>query len=160
MANIPFDGRIPSLSTLTTTLVGSEMMYIVSPGNNAYGNSYNITLNYLAGFFSSFPQLNSALVTSGSAYQVQSTDTRVLIDKTIGSATSVVFPAASTLKYGQSVLVKDLKGDAATNPITITFSGGQLCDAEATIIINNPYGWVYITPLPSVSGTSTGFYMS
>ena len=160
MANPPSDGRIPSLLTLTTTLVGSEMLYIVSPGNNAYGNSYNILLNSIAGFCAAFPQLNSALVTSGSTYQVQPTDTRVLVDKIIGSATSIVFLAASALTYGQSVLVKDAKGDAATNPITITFSSGQLCDGEATIIINNPYGWVYITPLPAVSGASSGFYMS
>ena len=157
MAIIPQDGRITSLSTLSGKLVGSEFFYVVSPGTASAGVSYNITTNTIAAFCAAFPTLNSSLVTSGATYNALTTDTAILVDKTIGSATSVVMPAAGTMLYGQRVLIKDVKGDAATNPITITFSGGQLCDGEATIIINNAFGWIYITPLLP-AGTS--WYMS
>lgn len=156
--NPPVDGRLPSQPQLTTTLVGTELMYIVSPGNNIAGVSYSITLDTLAAFFGAFPALNTSIVTSGASYPVKTTDTTVLINKTLGSATTVAFPAALTMQYDQTVLVKDAKGDAGTNPITINFSGGELCDGlgSGQIIINNPYGWVRITPIP---GTSA-WYMS
>ena len=156
MATIPQDGRITSLGPLTGKLLGSEVSYIVSPGTASAGISYYITQNTLAAFYAAFPTLNSSLITSGATYNALTTDTAILVDKTIGSATSVVMPLASAMLYGQRVLIKDAKGDASTNPITITFTGGQLCDGEATIIINNAYGWIYITPLP----TGTSWYMS
>lgn len=131
-------------------------MYIVSPGNAAQGVSYQITTDTLAAFFGAFPALNTSIVTSGATYNVKTTDTRVLVDKTLGSATSIVFPSVSTMQYPYGVLIKDLKGDAVTNPITITFSGGQLCDGLSSIVINNAYGWTTINPVPN----GTAWYQS
>lgn len=147
MAAIPTDGRITSLTTLTGALTGSELMYIVSPGNVASGVSYNITTDTLATFFSIFIANTPTIITSGSSYPSVATDTRILVDKTSGSATSIVMLASN--QYSLPVLIKDLKGDSATNPITITFSGGQLFDGLSDIVINNPYGYVWLNPLAS-----------
>lgn len=154
--NPPPDGRLPSQPNLATTLVGSEMLYIVSPGNNALGVSYNITTAQLAAFMAAFPTLNTTEITSGASYNALTTDTTILVLKTIGSATSIVVPAAVSMQYPFGIFIKDAKGDAASNPITVTFSGGQNCDGLTTMTINNAYGWLKIVPLPG----GTGWYES
>ncbi len=92
------------------------------------------------------------IITSGSSYTAVATDSRILVNKTIGSATSIVFPLAATMNY--SVLVKDLKGDAATNHITITFTGGQRADGLSSVPINSNYGAYWLTP------KSGGYYLT
>lgn len=156
MATAPQDGRMTSFSSVPATLAGTELMWIVQPGNPSLGVLYNATLDTLAQFFAAFPQLNTAIVTSGATYNVLTTNTIVLFDKTLGSASACILPSAASMTYKQSVLIKDLKGDAATNPITITFTGGELCDGLNTLTINNPYGWFRITPVP----TGGAWYMS
>jgi len=53
--------------------------------------------------------------------------------------------------YPFGVFIKDAKGDSIADPITITFSGGEHCDGLSSLIINNPYGWVTINPIPGQS---------
>lgn len=121
------------------------MMYIVSPGNAAQGVSYQVTTQILGSYFASFIFLQPTIITSGSSYNSVSTDSRILVNKTVGSATSILLlPSAS---YSLPVLVKDLKGDAGTNPITVTFSGSQTIDGLSEIIINNNYGYLWFNPL-------------
>lgn len=146
MANPPLsDGRLTSLTSLTTPITGGEVMYIVSPGNAAQGVSYQVTTQILGSYFASFIFLQPTIITSGSSYNSVSTDSRILVNKTVGSATSILLlPSAS---YSLPVLVKDLKGDAGTNPITVTFSGSQTIDGLSEIIINNNYGYLWFNPL-------------
>lgn len=148
---IPNDGRLTSQNILTGPLNGQEVMYIVSPGTAAAGNSYQITTDNLAQFFAAFPSLNTELITAGatsiSPYSVLTTDTRILFKKTLASASYAVMPLAASMQYSQPVLFKDLNGDAFTNNITITFTGGELCDGQASVIINNDYGWVTVNPV-------------
>ena len=156
MVAIPLDGRITSQNILTLPLVGTEVMEIVSPGNAAQGNTYQTTLDYLAAFFSAFPSLNTELITAGATlatpWPVLTTDTRLLFNKTLASASYAVLPLAASMAYLQPVLFKDLKGDAGTNAITISFSGGELCEGQSTIVINNPWGWVTLNPIPGGGG--------
>lgn len=127
-------------------------MEIVSPGNAALGVTYQVTTAILAAFMSSFPFLNTEFITAGATlvtpYNVLTTDTRILFNKIIGSPSYSVLPLASTMTYGGGVLFKDLKGDASTNNITISFTSGELCDGLSQIIINNDYGWVTVNPVP------------
>lgn len=146
MTTIPLDGRITSLSVLTgSSLTGGEVMYIVSPGNAQFGNSYQITTQTLGLYFNSVLAGTPTFITSGSTYNSIGTDLRILVNKTVGAPTSVVL--ASSQSYQFPVLVKDLKGDAGTNPITVTFSGGQLIDGLSEVVINNPYGYFWFNPL-------------
>lgn len=148
----PADGQITSLTLLSPPLTGGEVQEIVSPGNAAQGNSYQITTATLAGFFSAFPFLNTEIITAGatlaSPYDVETTDTRILFNKTIGSASYALLPLSSSMAYPFPILFKDTKGDAATNNITISFSGGQLCDGLSMIVLSNAYDWTYIAPVP------------
>jgi len=156
ITNLPADGRLTSQTVLTSPLTGGEVMYIVSPGNAQLGQSFQVTTLFLATYFAAFPTLNTTVITSGSVYDALTTDTKILVNKTIGSATSIILPPAATMQYPFGVFVKDLKGDSETNPITITFSGGQLGDGLSSFVINNPYGFLALTPIPS----GTAWYQS
>ena len=149
---IPLDGRLTSQNILSGGLDGTEVMEIVSPGTAAEGLTYQIETQTLAAFFSAFPLLNTTVITSGatvgSPYAIETTDTRILFNKTLASASYAVAPLAADLAYGQSILIKDFKGDAATNTITVTFTGGELCDGLSTVTIDNAYGWLTINPTP------------
>lgn len=153
MVAVPLDGRITSQNVLNIALNGGEVMEIVSPGNAALGNTYQVTTAALAAFFAAFPFLDTTLVTAGSTYNMLTTDTLILVDKTIGSPTSIVVPLAGSMVFPFPVIIKDGKGDAATNNITVTFTGGQLVDGQSSLVIDNAYGWVTINPFP-VTGAS------
>jgi hypothetical protein len=157
MANNPIDGRLTSFNPFTGTLVGTELMYIVSPGNAAAGVSYNATISVLAGFFGSFPSFNRTIIIAGASYNASVNDTQIFANKTAGSATGILMPAAGLMTYPGAVLIKDAKGDGNTHNITITFTGGQLCDGLASVVIDNNYGYVWITPSPGVGAGATGW---
>lgn len=126
----------------------TALLEIVSPGSAASGVNYAISFAQLAAIIGPlFIYPTPTIITSGASYNSVGTDTRILVNKTIGSATSVVLlPSAS---YLQPVLVKDLKGDADVNPITVTFSSGQKMDNLTSVPINNPYGYFWFNPLAS-----------
>ena len=159
MVAIPLDGRITSQNILSGPLTGGEVQEIVSPGNAAQGNTYQVTTAVQAAFYSAFPALNTEIITAGatsiSPYQVAITDTRILFNKTLGSASYAVVPLAASMEYPLGIFFKDLKGDAATNAISVTFTGGQLCDGLSTITITDAYGWFTIFPVPG----GTSWYM-
>jgi len=60
----------------------------------------------------------------------------VIVNKTSGAATAVNLPA--TPITGKKYIVKDGKGDAATNNITITPAAGTI-DGAATYVMNTNY---------------------
>lgn len=157
---IPLDGRITSLQVLDLSLTGGEVVEIVSPGNAAFGNNYQVALSNLAAFFAGSYFLNTVEVTSGatlgSPYTVGTTVTVVLLNKSASSNSYVVLPLASSMRYPNSILIKDFKGDAYSYPVSITFTGGQLCDGLIEIQITNAFGWVRITPSPD----GLSYYMS
>ena len=107
-------------------------------------NIQNALQNITAGSGISAP----TIVTAGSTYTIQPTDSRILVNKSSGSVTSVVAPLAASMSSLYPVLIKDAKGDAVANNITITFTGGELCDGLSQIVISTAYGWVEINPTP------------
>ena len=70
------------------------------------------------------------IITSGSTVDVAVTDSLIIINKTIGSPTTVNIPS-SLVKIGQ-VKIVDWKGDAGTNPITITLYVGDKFQGNLT----------------------------
>lgn len=152
---IPLDGRITSQNILTGPLDGTAVIYIVSPGNAANGNSYQVSLNTLATFFGSFG--TPIVITAGATYNSVATDTRILIDLTAAGALSIVMLASTS--YSQPVLIKDVKGNVdPTHIATITFSGGELADGQASIPLQTAYAGVWLNPLPASVGG--GFYIT
>ncbi len=87
-----------------------------------------------------------------------------LINKTVGAATAVTMPPGPT--SWQLYCVKDGKGDAATNNITITPAAGTV-DGGANYVISENYGvavflyngteWNLVGTALSLSGTETSF---
>lgn len=149
---VPLDGRMTSFDPVPAPITGTELMWMVQPGNVAQGVLYNVQVNVIAAFSAAFPFLNTTVITAGatnvSPYFVTTTDTRILFNKTLASPSFAVLPGAASMAFPFGILFKDLKGDAATNPITITFTGGELCDGQTSVVINNAFGWVTINPVP------------
>lgn len=78
-------------------------------------------------------QTASQIVTSGSSVFVAPSFDGVInvaVNKTVGSATTLILPAAPLDQ--QEIRVFDAKGDAGTNPITITYNSSTL----AVIAVN------------------------
>jgi hypothetical protein len=138
-------GQMTDLPSFPFILDPTALFEIVSPGNAANGVNYSITALNLGLLIGGGIYANPTFVTAGASYNSVVTDTRILVNKTIGSATSVVL--ALSAGYQLPVLVKDLKRDSDTNPITVTFSGGQTMDGLSQVVINNPAGYFWFNPL-------------
>ena len=92
----------------------------------------------------------SRTITAAGAVTVSGTaDYFICVNKGTGAATVVNLPA--TPATGLTYLIKDCKGDASTNNITVTPNAGNI-DGSGTYIISNNYG--------SVSVTYTGSFWS
>ena len=72
------------------------------------------------------------VVKGGASYQMVN-DACVIVNKTVGSATAISLPKGKA--HGQCVIVKDGKGDARTNPITISDPGGATIDGQAQMVL-------------------------
>jgi hypothetical protein len=69
-------------------------------------------------------------------YTMLATDQIVVINKTTGAATAVTLPATPSI--GRCCVVKDGKGDAATNNITVAAASGTI-DGLSTLTMDQPY---------------------
>lgn len=125
------------------TLDLTALFEIVSPGDAANGLNYAISMQTLASLIRATSFIPT-IVTSGATYNSVATDVRILVNKTVGSATTIALLAGSS--YNQPVLIKDLKGDADVNPITVTFPG-TIDGTASPITINTEYGWIWMNPL-------------
>ena len=152
MATIPADGRLTSQNILAGPLTGTEVMYIVSPGNAAQGQSYQITTAVLATFFGSFSF--PTIIKTGSSYNSVASDTRILMDLTVVTPFTITLLNSSS--YTQPILIKDIIGNlSGTNTVTINFSGGQLADGLSSIVLTTPYDGIWLNPL-----AAGGFYVT
>ena len=80
------------------------------------------------------------IFTSAGNYSFTTANT-VIVKKTVGSSTTVFLPANPTT--GQEYTVKDGKGDAFTNPITVDGSGINI-DGSPSWLLNVNYQSVTI----------------
>lgn len=125
---------------IATNLDGSEYFPLVQGGTTK-----RATLS-MAGSAANNPLINT-FITAGSSYNSVATDQRILVNKAVGSATDILLTFSSG--YAFPVLVKDLRGDADVNNITVTFSGGQTMDGLASVVITAPFGYFWFNPLSS-----------
>lgn len=83
------------------------------------------------------------IFTSGASTNlVWSVDWLLIVNKGTGSATAVNLPASPTA--GWRFEVKDGKGDANTNPITVAPASGTI-DGQSNYVINSPRGAAIFT---------------
>lgn len=77
--------------------------------------------------------VNVASVTSGASYNVVATDYFVCVNKGTGSTTTINLPSSPAT--GRKLIIKDCKGDANTNNITLTPAAGNI-DGAGTYVMN------------------------
>lgn len=77
------------------------------------------------------------VVTSASPYNALVTDCVIISNKTVAGAGTINL--SSTLQTGRIVIIKDGKGDANANNITVQGNGKNI-DGAASKVINTAYG--------------------
>ncbi|MBS4052591.1 MAG: hypothetical protein KGZ69_15525, partial [Methylomonas sp.] len=78
------------------------------------------------------------------------TDDLIVVNKSSGAATGVTLPSA--VNRLRPLTIKDGKGDADTNNITITPNGVETIDGQSTWLINFAYGAVTLDPKDDGTG--------
>jgi hypothetical protein len=145
MANFTFPtGNTGAQPTPTLT-----SLVLLSDGTNSgeatVQSLLNLGSNYTTPTFTGLVTNNAAVVghaivvTTGTSYAVLATDQYIIVNKTTGSATSITLPASPTA--GRYLMIKDGKGDAATNNITISPASGNI-DAGTSLVLNTAYAAV------------------
>lgn len=85
------------------------------------------------------PSGGSTMTTvSGTTYTTLAADN--IVHCTNVAARTITVISAASLTAGQQLTIKDAAGTGATANVTIVFSGGQLCDGSASIVITANYG--------------------
>lgn len=147
-------GQMTDLPVFSGTLDGTELMEIVAAGAGqdieANGVNYQITTLLLATLLVQVT-LNAVIIGDGEhtsaldPYEVQPTDGRIYINKSIASPTYILMPLASTMVV--EPLVQDIAGTVTdVNGVTVAFTGGELANGLATIPIQSAYGGYFFRP--------------
>jgi hypothetical protein len=84
-----------------------------------------------------FPTRTGRVVTAAGAVTIARDDDVVVVNKSVGAATTANLPA-NYIPF-KEYIVKDGKGDAAANNITLTPASGTI-DGAATVVISTNYG--------------------
>ena len=82
---------------------------------------------------------------SDSPYTVLDTDVALYVD-TAGGAI-IIDLQAQAARIGVQLIVKDITGHAAANPISLVANGSEKTDSFATYPINADFGGVQLNPL-------------
>lgn len=137
--------------------VGTELMEIVSPGDELTSLNYAITTQQLANLLINLTT-SSVIIVDGqytnplAPYVVPPTVGRVYVDKTLTEMTYVQF-GLSAFQIPDA-LVADIGGTQTdTNFIKVTFSGGETADklAPAEVNIMTPFGGYFFRPVAARS---------
>lgn len=107
-------------------------------GQNTFSNANTFSgSNTFAGLIYA-----TRVVTAAGTVTVANTDYVVVVNKTVGAATTVNLPA--TPATGRTFIIKDGKGDAGANNITITPAAGTI-DGAGTSVISTNFGFSMLT---------------
>lgn len=143
--------QIPQLPTVSSVALDAALEAVQA------GVSVQINVAQILGLITSFSfgALPFRVVTSNADSNFLATDTVLLINKTVGGATSVVLPASPLLSatYTRVIVIKDMKGDAGTNNITLDAGSGSLINGQQTLVMDANYG---TTMLIGMSATQWG----
>jgi hypothetical protein len=80
--------------------------------------------------------LQTVIFTSSGNYAATPADVVIVINKSVGGATTVTLPVLPQM--GRTIVIKDGKGDAAANNITVQGAAGNI-DGSGTYVMNANY---------------------
>jgi hypothetical protein len=147
-------GQMTDLPVFTGTLDGTELLEIVAApvgqsledGGVNYSIASLLLSQLVIGVFST-PTIILAGATPGVPYVSLATEGRILFNKTIGGASGVNIGGGAA-RNNVPIMVRDIKGDADVNNISVFFTG--TCDGLASpIVISQPYAGYIFNPLPN-----------
>lgn len=122
----------------------TALIEMVAPGTVAEGINYSVTLAFLLALIiegSTTPTIITTGATLGDPYEAETTDNRILLNKTVASASYVDIGGGADRT--SPVMVKDMKGDAATNNISVSFTGTVDGNASPIVISADYGGWTF-----------------
>ena len=118
--------------TAASAFDGTELLYVVQGGADRKGTTAQAKT-----FANSGPVVQSIrVVTASGDVTSLSTDGVIFVNKTVGAATVVNLYASPS--SGATMVIKDGKGDAGTNNITLTPNAGNI-DGSSTFVIGTNY---------------------
>lgn len=94
------------------------------------------------------PQANTGVV-FGSSYSV-TTESVLLIYRSPSGSGTISLPSGIP-RQGGTLQIKDVRGDALTNPTTINAFSGELIDGSTSAVINTNYGGLLLAPISVLS---------
>lgn len=127
------DILVRNATTVTRLAVGANSTVLTADSTTAEGVKWGSATSS-----STIPPVT--LVTT-TPYTATASDEVLLINMAVASAVSIFLPNSAAYKR---YIIKDLKGDALTNNITITPFAGQTIDHNPTWVINVDDGEVLI----------------
>lgn len=127
-----------SNKTLTTPVISTGLTASGSASNDFSGSSGTFKTSTGVTTISGGQIVLTRVVTAAGAVTVTSADYAVVVNKASGASTTVNLPSGVT---GTVFVIKDGKGDANTNNITVTPAAGNI-DGSGTYVINSNYGSV------------------
>ncbi len=143
-------GQMTDLPEFSGTFDGTELFEVVAPGNEALGVNYSITSLLLSGLMLGFvetPTILTSGATVGVPYVPSVFENRILLNKTVGAASGVNIGGGAA-RNNRPIMVRDIKGDADVNNISVVFTG--TCDGLASpIVIASAYAGYIFNPLPN-----------
>lgn len=147
-------GQMTDLPEFSGTLNGQELLEVVAASLNADlvadGVNYSITSQLLALLLfavGNAPTILTSGATVGVPYAALTSDVRVLLNKTVGAPSGVNIGGGAA-RNSVPIMVRDIKGDAGANSITVTFTG-TVDGLASPIVINSNYAGYIFNPLPN-----------
>lgn len=124
--------------SINGTTIGNTTAAALSATTGAFSGALTGLTGAFTGLLSSQGYVGGTrVITSGASATFGANDELLAINKTTGSATAVAGPATPVI--GQNYILKDAKGDAATNNITFTPGSGVTIDGASSYVLTVPY---------------------
>lgn len=147
--------KVTKLNGVWTIRLDYTALAQLTPPTSDYPNTLIMSYNTTSKIYSTISltllqaaaqAVSPTFVTVAGTYAALSTDTDILINKTVPAANSVQLQA-SAARNGIPLFIKDYPGNAATNNITILPNGTEKIDGLSLLLINANYGGFLLVPL-------------
>lgn len=139
-----YDHNGTTYTVITPTLAVPDILTFVYPSNPPIAG-YILTTddNGNTSWVSKTAVNISNLTSSANSYTLQNDEHFIAVDTSISSQ-EILLPISSTISDGARYLIKDAKGFAGINNITIKATGTDLIEDNTQISINTNYGFIEV----------------